>query len=204
MSKEEGFLMPRTKRTVVDGGVYHILNRGHNKDKIFCRAGDFERFKEIINGYKEKFDYELYHYCIMPNHFHLLMKIGKADELSPLMKGICQSYANYYRNTYEHVGYLFQNRYKSIFIEDDSYLLECARYIERNPVRANLADKVSGYPWSSYGHYAGRHRDDFITINPLFETLAGNEKGRREVYIDYMSKSRPYEYIVDERIRSFK
>ncbi len=73
--------MPRIKREIVDGGIYHILNRGHNKDKIFAAPEDMSR----------------------------------------LMKGICQSYANYYKMKYEHIGYLFQNRYKSILIDDDSY-----------------------------------------------------------------------------------
>lgn len=196
--------MPRIKRRVVDGGIYHILNRGHNKDKIFEGETDFYRFKEIIERYKKKYGFDLYHYCIMPNHFHLLIKISKAEELPLLMKGICQSYANYYRKAYGHIGYLFQNRYKSILIEDDSYLLECARYIERNPVRANIVEKVSEYPWSSYGHYAKGNGDNVVSIDPLFETMAKTTEERRSAYIEYVSKSRPYEGIVDEKMESFK
>jgi putative transposase len=70
----------------------------------------------------------------MSNHFHLLLKIGKGEDLSALMKGVCQSYAFHYKRRRHFSGYLFQNRYKSILIEKDEYLMECGRYIERNPI----------------------------------------------------------------------
>ncbi|MFA5094153.1 MAG: transposase [Candidatus Omnitrophota bacterium] len=196
--------MPRIKRDIVDGGIYHILNRGHNKDKIFAAPEDYNTFKKIIERYKERFFFDLYHYCIMPNHFHLLIKIANAEDMSRLMKGVCQSYANYYKMKYEHIGYLFQNRYKSILIDDDSYLLECARYIERNPVRAEIVEIISDYRWSSYNYYASGFCDSLITADPLFGTLADSTTTRRSSYVEYVSKPRPYEAIVDEKLSSFK
>lgn len=196
--------MPRIKRQVLDNGIYHILNRGHNKDSIFEEAGDFNKFKEVIRRYKENYSFELYHYCVMPNHFHLLIRISKAGDLPVLMKGMCQSYANHYKKTHNHVGYLFQNRYKSIPIGSDSYLLECARYIERNPVRANIVKDPSDYPWSSYNHYANGDCDDIITLDPLYEALAKTSKERRDAYIEYVSKPRPYEELLDEKIATLK
>lgn len=196
--------MPRIKRQISDNGIYHILNRGHNKDWIFKEADDFNKFKEIIRKYKESYPSELYHYCIMSNHFHLLMRIPEAEDLPILMKGICQSYANYYRKTYNHVGYLFQNRYKNIYIDKESYLLECARYIERNPLRANIVKDLSEYPWSSYNHYAKGNRDDIIALDPLYEALANTSKERRDAYIEYLTKPRPYEELLDEKIATLK
>jgi len=196
--------MPRIKRQIFDNGIYHILNRGHNKDRLFRTSADYNRFKEILARYEEEHSFEIYHYCIMPNHFHLLMRILKADDLPPLMKGICQSYANYHRKAYDHIGYLFQNRYKSIFIDKDSYLLECARYIERNPVRANIVKDPSEYPWSSYNHYAGGLPDPIITANPLYEGLADTSEERRDAYVEYLSNPRPYEEILDEKIAALK
>ena len=190
--------MPRAKRHILDNGIYHILNRGHNKDWIFKEAEDFYKFKEVIRRYKDAHCFELYHYCIMSNHFHLLLRIPKAEDLPMLMKGICQSYANYHRRTYNHVGYLFQNRYKNI------YILECARYIERNPLRANIVKEISEYPWSSYNHYAKGFSDDIITLDPLYEALAATSKERRDAYIEYLSKPRPYEELLDERIATLK
>ena len=196
--------MPRGKRQVLDNGIYHILNRGHNKDWIFKEADDFYKFKEVIRRYEETYSFGLYHYCIMSNHFHLLMRIPKAEDLPVLMKGICRSYANYHGKTYNHTGYLFQNRYKSIYIDRDSYLLECARYIERNPLRANIVKNLSEYPWSSYNHYAKDDSDDIIILDPLYETLANTPKERRDAYIEYLTKPRPYEEILDERIATLK
>lgn len=146
--------MPRVSRLVCDNAVYHILNRGHDRRKLFPQADDFKSFKDTISRYKKRFRFDLYHYCFMSNHFHLLLKIEKGNELSLLMKGICQSYAFSYKRKYNFSGYLFQNRYKSIFISKDSYLMECGRYIERNPVRAGIVADPGQYHWSSYNRYA--------------------------------------------------
>ena len=81
----------------------------------------------------------------MANHFHLLLKVGNGTELPKIIHGITQSYSYYYRKTYKRVGYVYQNRYKSFLIEDDSYLLECGRYIERNPLRAGIVKDLSQY-----------------------------------------------------------
>lgn len=196
--------MSRVKREILDGGVYHILNRGHNKDNLFKNPNDFRAFKEIIKRYKDKYDFDLYNYCFMPNHFHLLIKAGRAKELPAILKGICQSYAHHYKKSYNHAGYLFQNRYKSIHINEDSYLLECARYIERNPLRANMVSEPSEYIWSSYNYYAKGANDDIVTTNPPYETLAKTPKERREAYARYILELRLYEELLDEKIASLK
>jgi len=196
--------MPRVKRDILDDGIYHILNRGHNKDNLFKSADDFNTFKIIIKRYGEKFYFNLYHYCLMPNHFHLLIKVGRAKELPVIMKGICQSYAHHYKKSYNHSGYLFQNRYKTIHIDRDSYLLECARYIERNPLRANLVSDPSEYIWSSYNYYVKGVDDDIVTTSPLYETLAETPKERKEAYTRYVLEPRPYEQLLDEKIASLR
>lgn len=196
--------MPRIKRTLFDNAVYHIFNRGHNKQDLFLSPTDFMMFKDILSTYKRKVHFELYHYCLMSNHFHLLLMIVKGQELPFLMKGICQSYANYYKKQYNLVGYLFQNRYKSIVIEKDEYLLECGRYIERNPVRAGIIEAPAEYGWSSYNFYANDRRDDLITPDPLYLSLSPLKKERRQMYAEYVSVSRPYEELVDEKILELK
>ena len=96
--------MPRAGRIIHDNAVYHILNRGHDRRRLFQETEDFKGFKDIIARYKEKFQFDLYHYCIMSNHFHLLFKIAKGEELSSLMKGICQTYAFYYKRNHRFSG----------------------------------------------------------------------------------------------------
>lgn len=196
--------MPRIKRPCIDNAVYHILNRGHDRRKLFIETEDFKAFKAILAKYKEKFSFSLYHYCLMSNHFHLLIRISKGNELGHLMKGICQCYAYYYKRRYRLSGYLFQNRYKSFLIEKDEYLLECARYIERNPVRAAVVSDPINYHWSSYRYYARGIFDILVTPNPLYTALSASEKEQKQKYIDYVATSRPYETILDDAISNLK
>lgn len=196
--------MPRIGRVVCDNAVYHILNRGHDRRKLFSSPEDFKAFKELIARYKQRFQFDIYHYCLMSNHFHLLLRVAKGVELSPLMKGISQSYSFHHKRHYKLSGYLFQNRYKSIPILKDSYLMECGRYIERNPVRAKITDDPGAYYWSSYHFYAKGRLDVIITPDPLYQDLSVIEAERRRLYIEYVSASRPYEDLLDERIRELK
>ena len=142
--------MARTPRLIYDGMVCHILQRGNNKRAIFKNTYDYLKFKDLIKRYIDKFSFELYNYCLMPNHIHLLLKIIEQEDLSKIFKGIFQSFQLHHRREYEYTGTLYQNRFKSIIIDSDSYLLECARYIERNPLRAGLVTSLEQYKWSSY------------------------------------------------------
>lgn len=196
--------MPRIGRVIYDNAVYHILNRGHDRRKLFPSPTDFKTFKEIITRYKQKYQFDIYHYCLMLNHFHLLLKIANGADLPVLMKGICQSYSFHYKRHYKLSGYLFQNRYKSIPILKDSYLMECGRYIERNPVRAGIVDNPSAYYWSSYHFYAKGKSDDIITPDPLYEALSAISAERRERYSEYVLAARPYEELLDEKIAELK
>lgn len=196
--------MPRTKRILYDGAIYHIINRGHNEQILFKENRDFGKFKKIIAEYIKRYNFKLYNYCLMINHFHFLMRTEKADHLPCIMKGICQSYANYYKKKYGTIGYLFQNRYKSILIKRDEYLSECARYIERNPVRANITKDPSEYPWSSYNYYAKGKKDDIITPNILYQDFGNTQYERMQNYINYVAESRPYELLLDTVIANMK
>ena len=189
--------MARAKRVLYDGAIYHIIQRGHNKDRLFKDAGDYKAFKNFIRKYRQKYSFDIYHYCIMSNHFHMLLKIRSGPDLPKTMHGITQSYSYYFRKTYKRIGYVYQNRYKSYLIEDDSYLLECGRYIERNPFRAGIIKDLSQYYWSSYNFYAKGKPDDIITENPLYKDMGKTTVEKRHRYCEYVLEARPYERIVD-------
>ena len=193
--------MPRTKRLLCDEGVFHVINRGHNKQFLFNDDEDFSKFKDSMKIYINKYNIELFNYCLMFNHFHLLVKIKKANHLPVVIKGVCQSYAHYHRKKYNRRGYLFQNRYKSIPIDKNEYLLECARYIERNPLRNNLVKDLSEYRWSSYNYYANGQADYIITPNLLYNDFGATSRRRRLKYIQYLTESRPYEALLDKAIK---
>jgi putative transposase len=190
--------MPTCGRIIHDGAVCHIMQRGNNKQKIFRDDEDYGELLSLFDEYRNEFAFELYNYCLMPNHLHLLLKIFKKEDLPKLMQGIFQSYRFYFKDKYQYTGYLYQGRYKSKLVESDSYLLDCARYIERNPLRAGIADNILQYKWSSYPFYALGQMNVRVKINPLFCTLAKDAARRREAYVEYVCRPRPYEDILDK------
>jgi len=192
--------MPRIARNIYDGNVYHVLSRGHNGIKLFKKESDYQQFKNLIVRYKKKYTFEIYHYALMPNHIHLLINVIEAKWIPKVMQGVLQTYAAYYKKIYKHTGYLFQGRYKSILIEDNAYLMECARYIERNPIRAGLCSKIEKYKWSSYKYYAKGNKDPIVTPDPFYLELSEDIEERKRLYAEYVSTDRPYDKLVDAEI----
>jgi len=190
--------MPRKPRFLVDKGYYHILTRGNDRRKVFQCQVDYNCMLNIIRLYIEKYRVRIFHYCFMPNHIHLLIQALISADLPKFMQGVLQVYANYYHKKYDTIGYLFQNRYKSIPIEKESYLLECGRYIERNPLRAKICSDPKDYPWSSYLFYAHGHKNRIIEEpNPCFLELSHEAVERHRIFREYVIQERPYDHIVD-------
>jgi putative transposase len=194
--------MPRKHRNrlVSDDSMQHIVQRGLNRIKIFNTESDYEFIKQKIRKYLSIYKVSIHNYCFMPNHIHILVYTKIAKELSKFMQAVSLSHSYYYRKKYKYSGYLWQGRYKSFPIEKDSYLLECARYIERNPIRAKrkIVSHLSQYKWSSYNFYAHGIKDDIITPNPLYQQMGKTPKERQNNYRDYVLTDRPYEQIIDE------
>ena len=142
--------MPRIKRIKSLTNTYHVMIRGVNKRKIFEDKQDREKFLQLLKYYQKKYEIEIYGYCLMDNHVHLLLKDN--DNLNRFMQCIQAVYALYFNKKYKRIGHLFQDRYKSIPVENQKYMLECLRYIHQNPVKANITS-VDNFNWSSYNEY---------------------------------------------------
>lgn len=147
--------MPRKSREKSNTGIYHVMLRGINKQIIFEDSEDYEKFIQIIKEYKGKCGYEIYAYCLMSNHVHLLIKEGKED-LGTVFRRIGAKYVHWYNWKYNRSGHLFQDRYKSEVVENDRYFLTVLRYIHQNPLKAGIEKDMKKYPWSSYQEYIGR------------------------------------------------
>lgn len=145
-------MMPRIRRALSSTGIYHIMLRGINQQNIFVENTDNEKFIDILGDYQKEIGYEIYAYCLMGNHVHLLMKEGN-EGIGNTMKRIGVSYVYWYNWQYNRKGHLFQDRYKSEPVEDDTYFLTVLRYIHQNPVKAGLVSDVRDYKWSSYKEY---------------------------------------------------
>jgi len=144
--------LPRTARKQSDSGIYHVMARGINRQDIFKDQNDIKRYLETLHEFKDADLFTLYGYCFMKNHVHLLLREG-LEPLGEVMRKIGSSYVYWYNRKYERVGYLFQDRFKSEPVEDDSYFLTVLRYIHHNPLKAGISKNISDYEWSSYHDY---------------------------------------------------
>lgn len=144
--------MPRTARRKSKTDIYHVMIRGINQQNIFVDDEDNEKFIATLARYQKENEYEIYAYCLMGNHVHLLIKEGN-EELANSMRRIGASYVYWYNWQYNRKGHLFQDRYKSEPVEDDTYFLTVLRYIHQNPVKAGLVNNITLYRWSSYMEY---------------------------------------------------
>jgi len=149
-----GDQMPRKARQKSETGIYHVMMRGINKQDIFFDHKDKLKFLELVLRFKEISQFELYGYCLMDNHIHFLLK-ELTEPLSVIIKRISGSYVYWFNKKYDRCGHLFQERYKSEPVENDSYFLTVLRYIHQNPVQADLADNIPDYQWSSFNEYIG-------------------------------------------------
>lgn len=185
--------MPRSARVVFPSMPYHIISRGNNREPVFQEKEDFERYLEICRRYKDQYEFKLYHWVLMNNHVHLLIETKEGSSLSKLMQGINLAYTIWFNRKKGKVGHLWQDRYKSALVERDNYLLECRRYIERNPLRAGLVKDPMEYPWSSYKIYGYGKRDELTDRHDLYEAMGKGPSQRQRAYREYVCSNRDEE-----------
>ncbi len=189
--------MPRHARSHSATNVYHFITRGTNKKKIFHEENDFNAYKKLLLEYKERFNIQIYHYCLMSNHAHLLVRSDTPHDLSQMAHFVQRRYAYYYCKTYHWAEQVFRKRFISIPVENDAYLLECGRYIERNPIQAHLAKEPDDYPYSSYNHYANSREDCLVTTSPAYLALGYTQSELEASYKCYVRQARQNEVIMD-------
>lgn len=142
----------RKPRVRSSSGIYHIILRGINRQRIF--EDDEDRLKLIgdFAKYKEISQCRIFAYCFMDNHIHVLLQESK-EPISMMIQRVSSSYVNWYNRKYERCGHLFQERFKSEAVETDQYFLTVLRYIHQNPIKAKIVSDAADYKWSSYGEY---------------------------------------------------
>ncbi|MBU1090319.1 MAG: transposase, partial [Candidatus Omnitrophica bacterium] len=180
--------MPRTKRLVPVNAALHIMCKANNKENLFNSEGDQLRYYTLLKDLKEENKIDIFHYCLMSNHLHLIVWINEQSNISRFMKQVNLSYFKYFSKIYGYSGHLWQNRFKSNIIDTDTYLLQCGKYIELNPVRAGIVSLPENYHFSSYNHYANRKNDTLITDSPMYIGLSKDDEGRRKEYVRFVVK----------------
>lgn len=177
--------MPRAKRHLVNGGIYHIMIRGVNKQVIFKDDDDRKMFIRIMNYCNKKYECEIYAYCLMNNHVHILFK-DKEFFVSDFMQYVASIYAEEFNKKYKRVGHLFQDRFKSIYVYNDNYLLRLIRYIHRNPERAGIC-KTEEYKWNSYKEYV--YNSKIIETDSILKMFDSKEKIAIKKFKEFVADS---------------
>jgi REP element-mobilizing transposase RayT len=151
--------MARPPRVQIAGGIYHVTARGNGRQAICQDDDDRLRFLVIRDRVVRRYKWRLHAYCLMTNHFHLLLETPEPN-LSAGMQRLNSAYATYFNMRFAHVGHLFQQRFASRLIESEEYFVEVLRYIAFNPVRAGLCEHPSDWPWSSFHGAHGLRFDE--------------------------------------------
>jgi len=190
--------MARPLRLEFEGAVYHLTSRGNARQKIFFSDTDRELFLETLAQVISRYGWICHAYCLMANHYHLLVETPKAN-LSLGMRQLNGIYTQRFNRRHQRVGHLFQGRFKAILVEKESYLLELCRYIVLNPLRVRGGAEMEAWKWSSYRATAGLASvPEFLSIEWLLKQFGKNvataQKRYREFVRDGLEK-RPWEEL---------
>lgn len=191
--RKKVFFIPRAPRKKSNTNVYHVIIRGINRQDIFLDKQDFKKFLKEIKRTKELYQYELYAYVLMPNHVHFIIH-DINQNLSNIMQSLTVTYSYYFNKKYERIGHLFENRFKSMTIEEEGYLKNVLRYIHKNPDNAGIKGK---YPWSSYYEYI-EDKNELVNkqfILNLFDGDIINFKSFHDNYSKNQDITKSYEMI---------
>lgn len=182
--------MGRKPRLEYPGGVYHIIQRGNNREYIFGNDHDKRFIIDLIKEYRDKFKFDLYGYVIMSNHYHLILKLSDVP-LQDIMHRINNKYSRNFNKTYNRTGHVFENRYKGILVIDDKYLLSLLRYVHQNPVLARMCKWVSDYPWSSDRLYRLNNKSNgIVNIDFILDIFTKDRVDAIKSYIDFMDENK--------------
>lgn len=169
--------------------IYHSYNRSINHAPIFRTAEDCLYFTQLLKTYKSRFFLKIYHWVIMLTHFHLLLEMADPREISRFMAGLNRAYTHYHHKAHGTSGFLWQGRFGLQPIQKERYLIACGRYIERNPVRANIVPVAHEYPFSSARFYCEGIRDGITDEDPMFAQFGPDPIQRRGRYIQFLGES---------------
>ena len=181
----------------IENGYYHIYNRGVEKRDIFLDEQDYAVFLNYLKKYLSPSssrsgsdphelatEIDLLSFCLMPNHFHLLVKQSTRSGITKLVRAICTNYVMYFNKKYERVGTLFQGKYKAVLVNKDAYLLHLSRYIHLNPFPKS---NPKFYEYSSYSYYLGKKSANWLKTNEILNYFKSARKTGLKDMLSYES-----------------
>lgn len=174
--------MPRLPRYVLPGQPQHVIQRGNNRSPIFIADEDYGCFRHYLQEACSRHDCHIHAYVFMTNHIHLLLTPNAEDSIAKTMQSVGRRYVQYFNTSYQRTGTLWEGRYKATLIDSENYLFICSRYIELNPVRANMVSHPEEYRWSSYHSNALGKYDSLVQPHSEYLALDRNSTVRQELY----------------------
>jgi putative transposase len=183
--------MARKPRLFVADIPYHVVQRGNNKSPVFFTDQDYLFFLDVLQEAKVKHPCSIYSYCLMTNHFHLLLEPKDKDNISLLIKLLGAKYVHYINKVYTRTGTLWEGRFKCSLIDKESYFLSCLRYIETNPVRAGIVNAPELYCWSSYRFRAFGEKNPILDFDPWYNSLGNDDEERQFIYRQFFQNLMP-------------
>lgn len=178
--------MARPLRIEYAGAFYHVMHRGNAGEDLFKSDRDREALLEYFCKAVERYAIKVHTYCLMTNHYHLLIETPQAN-LSQAIKWINVSYAAYFNRKRRRRGHLFQGRFKAVLVDADEYLKHLSRYIHLNPVRAGLVAQCRDYPWSSYPVFSGyKKRPEWLEAQWLLSLFSNDKNESKKRYRDFV------------------
>jgi putative transposase len=184
--------MPRQGRINIEGGIYHVIQRGLERKVIYKNNEDRIEFLRRLSEGLRYTGHKCYGWVLMPNHFHLLIRTG-VKPLSDLMRKLLTGYALYFNKKYKRSGYLYQGRYKSILCQEDSYLLELVRYIHLNPLRAKIVKDMKSlrkYKWCGHSVIMGKNKAQWQNTDEILEYFSRNKKEAVRKYEEFVFEAK--------------
>jgi REP-associated tyrosine transposase len=174
--------MSKYIRMFVPGLSLHVMHRGHNKMPVFSETADCEHFLALLEAAAGRHDVSVHCYALMKNHYHLVATPATVDALPRAMQQLGHRYVKYFNRKYQRTGTLWGGRYRAILIADERYWLTCLRYVELNPVRAQVVDAPEVYRWSSYRTHALGERSRWLREHDVYRRLGSNADERQTAY----------------------
>jgi len=162
------------KDRITTPGFYHIINRGVEKRNIFVSPSDYDKFLELLDTMREAFDIIVHSYCLMTNHYHLLLQT-QDENISDAIKYLNSNYSMYFNKQYKRTGHLWQGRFLSYYLYDDAHFWIVAKYIERNPIKANMVQKIHQYRYQSF--FQWKYKSTYMNLleNSMIFDMTLNE-----------------------------
>jgi REP element-mobilizing transposase RayT len=190
--------MARPLRICIPGGIYHVISRGNGRGRIVWDDADRKMFFRCFGQVVERFSWLCHAYCLMDNHYHLLIETPLPN-LPSGMRQLNGLYAQRFNRRHERCGHVFASRYRSILVERESHLMELSRYIVLNPVRAEMCSDPAASHWSSYAATAGlAETPPFLSTDWLLAQFASRRHRAQQMYREYIAEAA--EWIIDLRV----